>query len=75
MSDHAGGADPLTERIPRMVKYNGGAGGVMDETHIRLHFCSTIGGYAPGDVSSAIQECVDRGVIEKTEDGYRPADV
>ena len=73
-SSPASGDTPLEERIPRVVRYNLNANGVIDETHIKVHLCSSIGGYTPDEVEAALAECVDRGTVEKVDGGYRPPD-
>ena len=70
-SGPASGDAPLVERLPRVVRHNLNANGVIDGTHLTLHLCSSIGGYTPDEVEAALAECVDRGAVEKVEGGYR----
>ena len=63
--------DSLEERILSVARYNLNANGIIDETHLKIHLCSSIGGYTPDEVEAALAECVDRGTVEKAEGGYR----
>lgn len=73
MSDRgtASGDDPPEERIPRVVRHDLNANGVIDETHLKIPLCSSIGEYTPDEVEAALAECVDRGTVEKADGGYR----
>lgn len=64
------GDDPLDERLPRVVAYNLNANGIIDETRLKLHLCSSIGGYTPEEVEAALAECVDRETVDRLDGGY-----
>ena len=54
---------PLEERILCVARYNLNANGIIDETHLKIHLCSSIGEYTPDEEEAALAECVDRATL------------
>ena len=66
----ASGGDPLAERFPCVVTYNLNTNGIIDEMRLKLHLCSSIGGYTADKVEVALTGCVDRDTVEKVDGEY-----